>query len=41
MFKSFAKGKKHFFSNLEPKLIIDNKMFGKSFKSLFSDKITV
>ena len=35
------KAKKQYFSNLEPKLIIDNKKFWKSVKPLFSDKITV
>ena len=33
--------KKQYFSNLEPKLITDNKKFWKSVKPLFSDKITV
>ena len=35
------KAKKQYFSNLEPKLITDNKKFWKSVKPLFSDKITV
>ena len=35
------KGKKQYFSNLEPKLINDNKRFWKSVKPLFSGKITV
>ena len=35
------KAKKQYFSNLEPKLITDNKNFWKSVKPLFSDKITV
>ena len=33
--------KKQNFSNLDPKLIIDNKSFWKSATPLFSDKITV
>ena len=35
------KAKKQYFSNLEPKLITDNKKFWNSVKPLFSDKITV
>ena len=35
------KAKKQHFSNLEPKIITDNKNFLKSVKPLFSDKITV
>ena len=35
------KAKKQHFSNLEPKLTIDNKKFWKSVKPLLSDKITV
>ena len=35
------KAKKQYFSNLEPKLIADNKTFWKSVKPLFSDKVTV
>ena len=35
------KTKKQYLSNLEPKLITDNKIFWKSVKPLFSDKITV
>ena len=35
------KAKKQYFSNLEPKLLTDNKKFWKSVKPLFSDKITV
>ena len=35
------KAKKQYFSNLEPKVITDNKKFWKSVKPLFSDKITV
>ena len=35
------KAKKQHFSNLEPKIITDNKKFLKSVKPLFSDKITV
>ena len=35
------KAKKHYFSNLEAKLITDNKKFWNSVKPLFSDKITV
>ena len=35
------KAKKQYFSNLETKLITDNKKFWKSVKLLFSDKITV
>ena len=35
------KAKKQYFSNLEPKLITDNKKLWKSVKPLFSDKITV
>ena len=35
------KAKKQYFSNLEPKLITENKKFWKSVKPLFSDKITV
>ena len=35
------KAKKQYFSNLEPKLITDNKNFWKSVKPLFSDKTTV
>ena len=34
------KAKKQCFLNLEPKLITDNKIFWKSVKPLFSDKIT-
>ena len=32
------KAKRQYFSNLEPKLITDNKKFWKSVKPLFSDK---
>ena len=35
------KAKKRYFSNLEPKLITDNKKFWESAKTVFSDKITV
>ena len=35
------KAKKQYFSNLEPKIITDNKNFWKSVKPLFSDKITI
>ena len=35
------KAKKQYFSNLEPKLITDNKKFWKSVEPLFSDKIAV
>ena len=35
------KAKKQYFSNLEPKLITDNKKFWNSVKPLFSDKIIV
>ena len=35
------KAKKQYFSNLEPKLITDNKKFWKSVKPLLSDNITV
>ena len=35
------KAKKQYFSNLEPKLITDNKIFWNSVKPFFSDKITV
>ena len=35
------KAKEQYFSNLEPKLITDNKIFWKSVKPLFSDKVTV
>ena len=35
------KAKKQYFSNLEHKLITDNKKFWKSVKPFFSDKITV
>ena len=39
--KPFCKNPNKCFSNLEPKLITDNKKFWKSVKPLFSDKITV
>ena len=35
------KAKKRYFSNLEPKLITDNKKFCESAKAVFSDKITL
>ena len=41
MCNHLRKAKKQYFSNLEPKLMTDNKGFQKSVKPLFSDKVPV